>query len=287
MKRWIVFVTVLVAVMCVAPQLWAKTFYLKDGERIECQRYWEKEGRVYVLINRDTLVDFAPGEVDLEKTAKAAKAPAVKKKAKHKKHVKRHAVPKAAKPAPSAPSAPPAATEKKPAVAPQPPSAAKPAPVVKPIPPRPAAPGAKPAPAAPAKPTSAAMPPGTPTLQKELDAVYGKLYAAMRSGDYREQIKYVTGEQRTAVEQLEKAPAKQKELVKKLMSAMSATYTVTGCSVAPDGKRATLGTVRKVPHESYDNANKKVGKTEYKDTPGVVDFVKVGTEWKVALVKEG
>ncbi|HYS43733.1 MAG TPA: hypothetical protein VEM32_07100, partial [Geobacteraceae bacterium] len=98
MKGLFVFVT-LAATLCIAPQLWAKTFYLKNGEQIKYQRYWQKEGRVYLLINRDTLVDFAPEEVDLEQTAKAAKTGVVKKKVAHKKHVKRHAAQKAAKPA--------------------------------------------------------------------------------------------------------------------------------------------------------------------------------------------
>lgn len=85
MKVLIVFLT-LAATLCIAPQLRAKTFYLKNGERIEYQRYWEKDGRIYVLINRDTEVDFAPEEVDLRKTEKAAR---VEKKIRHKKSVKR------------------------------------------------------------------------------------------------------------------------------------------------------------------------------------------------------
>ena len=115
MKRSFVIVTVLAATLCVAPQLWAKTFYMKNGEQIEYQRYWQEGGRVYLQINRDTEVDFAPEEVDLVRTAKAAKGAAVKHKAKHKKHVKHAAAPKAAKPAA------PAAEGKKPS------SVAKPA----------------------------------------------------------------------------------------------------------------------------------------------------------------
>jgi hypothetical protein len=126
MKRLFVVVTVLAATLCIAPQLWAKTFYLKNGEQIEYQRYWQKEGRVYLQINRDTVVDFAPDEVDMEKTVKAAKTGVVKKKVKHKKHVKPHAVQKAAKPAT------PAVEGKQPAPAAQPSSAAKPAAAVKP-----------------------------------------------------------------------------------------------------------------------------------------------------------
>ncbi|HEX8960622.1 MAG TPA: DUF5684 domain-containing protein [Geobacteraceae bacterium] len=99
MKRLIILVTVLAASLCCVPQLWAKTFYLKNGEEIEYKSYWQKQGRVYVLINRDTLVDFAPGEVDLAKTAKAAKAGEAKKKVRHKKPAKR--LHRKADPAPS------------------------------------------------------------------------------------------------------------------------------------------------------------------------------------------
>ena len=101
-------------------------------------------------------------------------------------------------------------------------------PGVKPMPARPA-PAATPAPVRPAN-TQA----GTPALQKELDAVYSKFYAATRAGDYKEQLKYAVGEQRKDVEQLEHAPAQQKELVKKMMATLSKSYAVSGCSVAPN-----------------------------------------------------
>lgn len=148
MKGLFVFVTVLAATLCIVPQLWAKTFYLKNGEQIEYQRYWQKEGRVYLQINRDTLVDFAPEEVDLEKTVKAAKTGVVKKKAKHKMHVKRHAAQKAAKPATPAAEGKQPVPAAQPAPAPQPAPAMKPAPAVKP------APGVKPMPARPVPATA-------------------------------------------------------------------------------------------------------------------------------------
>jgi hypothetical protein len=139
MKRWVVFVTVVAATLCSAPQLWAKTFYLKNGEEITYRRYWQEKGRVYVQINRDTLVDFAPDEVDLAKTAKAAKTGEAKKKA-------RHATP-AKRKHPKAVPAPGASTvqESKPAPVANPALAPQPVPAV----------SAKPAPA-PAKPVPAA-----------------------------------------------------------------------------------------------------------------------------------
>ena len=281
MKGLFVFVT-LAASLCIAPQLEAKTFYLKNGEQIKYKRYWQKDGRINVLITRDTLVDFAPEEVDMEKTLKAAKTGVAKKKVTHKKHLKRHAVPKAAKPAC------PAAEEKKPVPAALPPAAAKPLPVkpappavkpmpgVQPMPARPAASAATPAPVRPAN-----TQPGTPALQKELDAVYGKFYAATRAGNYNEQMKYVVGEQRKDVEKLEHAPAQQKEMVKKMMTTLSKSYAVSGCSVAPDGKSASLNTKRKTPV-----FNEKGVKIEEKDSYGTVDFVKDGNLWKIAKVQE-
>ena len=98
MKGLFVFVTLAVT-LCIVPQLWAKTFYLKNGEQIEYKRYWQKDGRINVLITRDTLVDFAPEEVDMEKTLKAARTGVAKKMVTRKKHLKRHAAPKAVKPA--------------------------------------------------------------------------------------------------------------------------------------------------------------------------------------------
>ena len=85
MKGLIVYIT-LAAMLCIVPQLGAKTFYMNNGERIEYQRYWEKDGRVYVLINRDILVDFTPEEVNIGKTEKAAGA---EKNIRHRKSVKR------------------------------------------------------------------------------------------------------------------------------------------------------------------------------------------------------
>ncbi len=275
MKGLFVFVT-LVATLCIVPQLWAKTFYLKNGEQIKYQRYWQKEGRVYLLINRDTLVDFAPEEVDLEKTVKAAKTGVVKKKATHKKHVKPHAAQKAAKPAC------PAAEEKKPAPAALPPSAAKPAPAVKPAPAAKPAPAVKPMPARPAASAAAPAPvksantqPGSPALQNELAAIYAKCHAAMRAGDVNEQARYAAAKQRKhMLESMAKATDKEKAQLKAMMKAMVAkSYSVTGCTVAPDGKSATLNLRGKIDF---------MGKEQ--DNDGAIDFVREGNEWKIEMV---
>jgi hypothetical protein len=44
------------------------TVYLKDGGRIECQNYWQRDGRVFVLVNRDVQIELSPDEVDIKKT---------------------------------------------------------------------------------------------------------------------------------------------------------------------------------------------------------------------------
>ena len=137
MKRFFIVLTVILATFSIAPPLWAKTFYLKNGDEIEYQSYRQKEGTIYLLINRDTEVEFPVKEVDLAKTVKAA---GESKKVKQKKHAKRHSVKKAVKHA--VPSkmkeTAPAATQT---------SAANPAPSTKQAPAATSVPAAKPAPA--------------------------------------------------------------------------------------------------------------------------------------------
>jgi len=94
MKRFIFILTVSVATFSICPQLWAKTFYLKNGEEIEYQSYRQKNATIYLLINRDTEVEFPVNEVDLAKTVKAA---GESKKIKHKQHATRHSAKKAVK----------------------------------------------------------------------------------------------------------------------------------------------------------------------------------------------
>ncbi len=74
------------ALLLLAQPVTARTFYLKNGEEIDYQRSWKKNGRIYVLVNRDTMIDFAPEEVDMKRTYEQG-APA--KKVKHQ-HGKRH-----------------------------------------------------------------------------------------------------------------------------------------------------------------------------------------------------
>jgi hypothetical protein len=62
-----------------------KEVYLKDGGIIKCQKIWRADGKVMVLVNRDTLVDLSKNEVDLRKTFGKKPVKAVKKKTKLKK----------------------------------------------------------------------------------------------------------------------------------------------------------------------------------------------------------
>jgi hypothetical protein len=123
--------------------------------------------------------------------------------------------------------------------------------------------------------------PGTPALQKELNAVYGKYYAATRAANFNEQLKYVTGEQKRLVEKVLLAPSDQREMVKEMMGKLARSYVDTGCSIAPDGKSATLNTRRKV--QVY---NAKGEKTREQDCIGNVEFIKVGSTWKISMVVE-
>lgn len=260
MRGLSVVLVVLAAVLFVSPQLWAKTFYLKNGDEIEYQSYRQKDGAISVLINRDTEVDFPLDEVDLEKTAKAAaeeekKAAAAAKKAKKKKGVKRPAVHRGAKPKPGK-AAPAKAGEKKPA------PAASPAPAAKPVP-------------APAKAGPAASQAVPAALKTELAAVYDKFHRATRAGDFDGQMKYVAAKNQAQMkEMMAKAPGNAKEMVAGLMQAMTAkSYTVTGCTPSSDGRSATLALKGKIDFMGKDA-----------DSDGTVSFVREGNEWKIDKV---
>jgi hypothetical protein len=58
-----------------------KAVYLKDGGVIDCRSFWQEDGRVMVLVNRDVLVDLSVKEVDMKRTFKARKRPAARKTA--------------------------------------------------------------------------------------------------------------------------------------------------------------------------------------------------------------
>ena len=55
------------ACLTASPALAAKV-YLKDGGIITAQKVWRANGKVVVLINRDSVEEFLPAEVNLKRT---------------------------------------------------------------------------------------------------------------------------------------------------------------------------------------------------------------------------
>jgi hypothetical protein len=66
MKRCLLMMLVLCAVA--APVWAAPVVYLKNGGSIRAKSVWRSHGRLYVLVNRDTLTDFSAAEIDLKRT---------------------------------------------------------------------------------------------------------------------------------------------------------------------------------------------------------------------------
>lgn len=46
----------------------ARSVYLADGGVIKAQKVWQEEGRIYLLLNRDSLITFSPEEINMQKT---------------------------------------------------------------------------------------------------------------------------------------------------------------------------------------------------------------------------
>lgn len=120
MKTTTLSVALLISSVLAATPVTAKTLYLNNGDEIEYQSAWKDEGRIYVLINRDTVVDFSPQEIDQKKSFKAKKA---KKAIKHKRVPKKPKAP----PSPALVSGSGKGEQKQPAPAAQPAPTPKPA----------------------------------------------------------------------------------------------------------------------------------------------------------------
>lgn len=122
-KVWRLLLLALLLNATLATMALARPVYLADGGIIQAQKVWKEEGRIYVLLNRDSLITFSPEEINLKKTfTQKRQKPALKPVEKDIKA-----------PAPAAPVVP-AATAKAPA-----PAAPLPAAAVKPAAPIPAA----------------------------------------------------------------------------------------------------------------------------------------------------
>ncbi len=61
---WMMLVPCLLATPAVA----ARQVYLKGGGVIAARSVWRSEGRVFVLVNRDSITDFSPAEIDVKRT---------------------------------------------------------------------------------------------------------------------------------------------------------------------------------------------------------------------------
>lgn len=143
-KVWRLLLLALVLNAALSTAALARTVYLADGGTIQAQKVWKEEGRIYLLLNRDSLIHFSPEEINLKKTfakkwpkpvAEVAPAPVAA------------AVSPAAKVAPPVAKAAPVAAAASPATA-------KAAP---PVAPKPAKPAAKKAPAPPPPPASSSL----------------------------------------------------------------------------------------------------------------------------------
>jgi len=147
-----------------------KEVYLRDGGIIECQNVWQANGKVMVLVNRDTLLDLSRSDVDLKKTFGKKPAKTVRKTKIARKVASK---PAAAMPQavhePSAKEVVPQAAEQKPATPPKP--AVKPAsPAAKAAPPAPKQPvsaGTKTAPQAAKQTTAEAVKPPPPATKQQ------------------------------------------------------------------------------------------------------------------------
>jgi pilus assembly protein FimV len=160
--------TILLAAAAQAKTL--KKVYLKTGGIIECQKVWRSDGKVMILVNRDTLVDLAKDEVDLKKTF-SKKPPKAVKKVKARKKAAPEAVAATPQAAPQQPTKPGVVTaaaqeagevpEAKPAAPTVKPAAQNAKPATQTV--KPAASTAKPA-ASTAKPAASTAKPAAPTV---------------------------------------------------------------------------------------------------------------------------
>jgi hypothetical protein len=67
-KVWRLLLLALLLNASLATMALARPVYLADGGIIQAQKVWKEEGRIYVLVNRDSLIHFAPEELNLKKT---------------------------------------------------------------------------------------------------------------------------------------------------------------------------------------------------------------------------
>jgi len=220
MRGSFVALAVIAGVLFAAPSLWAKTFYLKNGEEIECQSYRQQGDRIIVRINNETVVDFALDEVDFKRTPKIKPGNTDRK-------VKRSAG---------------ASVDAK---------ALRVTELTDPLP--------EDTTWWSAGDTPADYQPGTPELQDELSAIYAQYNEAAQAGDFKQVAKYMPEYQaKRSLELLAKVKDKNELLVRTqtLKEMAVKDFSAQKCAVSPDGKIAALagrgktmkgGTYREAP----------------------------------------
>ncbi len=199
MKNLFVILTVIAVSLLFSSSVRAETIYFKNGDEIECQSYRQLDDKVYVNVNSETELDFALEEVDADKT------PGLKPYISIGKHEKRGAddVNADAQPAHESAAAPPPSEEMTQWSAGQ---------------------------------TPEGYQPGTPLLQKNLAAVFGKYNRAAQAGDFKEVVKYMPKYQaQKSLESLSKVKDKNERLMrKKVLQDMTVKgFTVTRCASFP------------------------------------------------------
>jgi hypothetical protein len=105
--RKLICLCVLAMLLGLATLAQAVTVYLKDGGTIDAEKVWQDRNTVYVLVNKEDLVELAPQEVELKKTF-GQKSPKVHraKKTKHRRPAKAQGAPQRQAVQPAAESSP-------------------------------------------------------------------------------------------------------------------------------------------------------------------------------------
>jgi hypothetical protein len=219
MRESFVALAVITGVLFAAPSLWAKTFYLKNGEEIECQSYRQQGDRIIVRINNETVVDFALEEVDFKKTPGIKPGNADRKA---KRSVGASVGAKALRVTELTDPLPEDITWWS------------------------------------AGATPADYQPGTPELQDELSALYAQYNEAAQSGDFKQIARYMPEYQANrSLELLAKVQDKNELLVRTqtLKEMAIKDFSAQKCAVSPDGTIAALaGRGKKMKGGAYREA---------------------------------
>ncbi len=162
-KLWCL--VLLLAVFIVSDAL-AANVYLKDGSVVQCQSFWRSNSTVFVKVNRDVLLEFAQGDVNVRKTFRARQVKKAKRVKVREEQLEKAERAEKTTPAPATGKPVPATGKPAPATGKPAPATGKPAPVTgkpAPVTGKPAPVTGKPAPAntIPPRTGNAPMPAGS------------------------------------------------------------------------------------------------------------------------------